>query len=98
LIIYEKLPSRAELRRFSDLLTLHELIHEDMKFHFKGFPLNAHPMAILSSMINAAGCYYPDLFAPQETQNFDESTAFILSQVRAIAAFAYRKSRGLPFI
>jgi citrate synthase len=98
LIIYEKLPSRAELRRFSDLLTLHELIHEDMKFHFEGFPPNAHPMAILSSMINAAGCYYPDLLAPQESQNFEEATAFILSQVRAIAAFAYRKSRGLPFI
>ena len=98
LIIYENLPSRAELRRFSDLLTLHELIHEDMKFHFEGFPPNAHPMAILSSMINAAGCYYPDLLAPQETQNFDQATAFILSQVRAIAAFAYRKSRGLPFI
>jgi citrate synthase len=55
-------------------------------------------MAILSSMINAAGCYYPDLLAPQESQNFEEATAFILSQVRAIAAFAYRKSRGLPFI
>jgi len=98
LIIYGKLPTRAELRRFSDLLTMHELIHEDMKFHFEGFPPNAHPMAILSSMINAAGCYYPDLLAPQETQNFDKATAFILSQVRAIAAFAYRKSRGLPFI
>ena len=97
LIIYGKLPTRAELRRFSDLLTMHELIHEDMKFHFEGFPSNAHPMAILSSMINAAGCYYPDLLAPQETQDFDKATAFILSQVRAIAAFAYRKSRGLPF-
>jgi citrate synthase len=98
LIIYEKLPSRAELRRFSDLLTLHELLHEDMKFHFEGFPPNAHPMAILLSMINAAGCYYPDLLAPQESQNFEEATAFILSQVRAIAAFAYRRSHGLPFI
>jgi citrate synthase len=98
LIIYGRLPSRAELRRFSDLLTLHELIHEDMKFHFEGFPPKAHPMAILSSMINAAGCYYPELLAPQETQSFDEATAFILSQVRAIAAFAYRRSRGLPFI
>jgi citrate synthase len=58
-------PSSADS---SDLLTLHELIHEDMKFHFEGFPPNAHPMAILSSMINAAGCYYPDLLAPQESQ------------------------------
>jgi citrate synthase len=98
LIIYGKLPTRAKLHRFSDLLTMYELIHEDMKFHFEGFPPNAHPMAILSSMINAAGCYYPDLLAPQETQDFDKATAFILSQVRAIAAFAYRKSRGLPFI
>jgi citrate synthase len=55
-------------------------------------------MAILSSMINAAACYYPDLLAPQEAQNFDHATAFIISQVRAIAAFAHRKSRGLPFI
>jgi citrate synthase len=98
LIIYEKLPNHAELRQFSDLLAKHELMHEDMKVHFEGFPPNAHPMAILSSMINAAGCFYPDLLAPQEAQNFDSATAFIISQVRAIAAFAYRKSRGLPFI
>jgi citrate synthase len=98
LIIYENLPTHADLRRFSDLLAKHELMHEDMKFHFEGFPAKAHPMAILSSMINAAGCYYPDLLAPQEAENFDNATAFIISQVRAIAAFAYRKSRGLPFI
>jgi citrate synthase len=98
LLIYENLPSHAELRRFSDLLATHELMHEDMKFHFEGFPPNAHPMAILSSMINAAGCYYPDLLAQQAVENFDNATAFIISQVRAIAAFAYRKSRGLPFI
>jgi citrate synthase len=77
---------------------MHELIHEDMKFHFEGYPPNAHPMAILSSMINAAGCYYPELLAPQESHDFATETAFILSQVRTIAAFAYRKSRGLPFI
>ena len=98
LIIYGKLPTHAELRRFSGLLTKHQLIHEDMKFHFEGFPSNAHPMAILSSMITAAGSYYPQLLAPQEVENIDEESAFILSQVRTIAAFAYRKSHGLPFI
>jgi len=98
LIIYGKLPTDAELAHFSDLLTTHELIHEDMRFHFEGFPPNAHPMAILSSMINAAGCYYPELLAPQESQDFANETAFLISQVRTIAAFAYRKSRGLPII
>jgi citrate synthase len=98
LIIYGKLPTAAELRRFSELLTQHELIHEDMRFHFEGFPPNAHPMAILSSMVNAAGCFYPELLAPQEQENFGDEVAFIISQVRTIAAFAFRKSRGLPII
>jgi citrate synthase len=55
-------------------------------------------MAILSSMVNAAGCFYPELLAPQGAQDFSNETAFIISQVRTIAAFAYRKSRGLPMI
>ncbi|MBV9273441.1 MAG: citrate synthase [Verrucomicrobia bacterium] len=98
LIIYGKLPTPAELTRFRELLTIHELIHEDMKFHFEGFPPNAHPMAMLSSMINSAGCYYPELLAPQESQDFADEAALLLSQVRTIAAYAYRKSRGLPII
>src|ERR1700726_2338548 len=49
-------------------------------------------------MIHAAGCYYPELLAPQAAQDFDNETAFIISKVRTIAAFGYRKSRGLPMI
>ena len=73
LIIYGKLPTHAELARFSDLIAKHELIHENMKFHFEGFPRNAHPMAILSSMINAAGCYYPEPLGSQEIRLCDLS-------------------------
>src|SRR5438876_3636850 len=58
LIIMGKLPTSAELRRFSELLTQNELLHEAMKHHFEGFPATAHPMAILSSMTNAASCFY----------------------------------------
>ena len=98
LVIYGTLPNHKELREFSDLLTRHELIHEDMKFHFEGFPANAHPMAILSSMINAAGCFYPDLFKPHDPKTFPLQAARLISQVRTIAAFAYRKSIGKPII
>ena len=98
LIIYGKLPTPTELRGFSDRLTEYALIHEDMKYHFEGFPPNAHPMAILSSMINAAGCFYPELLKPHSPKTFDMQVALILSQVRTIAAFAYRKSRGFPII
>ena len=98
LIIMGKLPNSAELRRFSDLLTDNELLHEAMKHHFEGFPANAHPMAILSSMINATSCFYPDLLGDQMREHFEVEAARLLSQVRTIAAFAYRKSLGLPII
>jgi citrate synthase len=98
LIIMGRLPSSQELRKFSDLLTENELLHESMKHHFEGFPATAHPMAILSSMINAASCYYPELLTSEMKSNFEVPAARLLSQVRTIAAFAYRKSRGLPII
>src|SRR2546426_473616 len=98
LIIMGKLPSNEELRRFSDLLTENELLHESMKHHFEGFPPTAHPMAILSSMINATSCFYPEVAGAWMQHTFDVRAARLLSQVRTIAAFAYRKSRGLPII
>lgn len=98
LLIYGELPTRQQLQRFSDLLTENQDLHEDLKHHFEGFPATAHPMAILSSMINASSCFYPGLMGPANRKRFDVHAARLLSQVRTIAAFAYRKSRGLPII
>lgn len=98
LVIYGHLPTAEELAEFSASLSEHAVLHEDMKFHFEGFPLTAHPMAILSSMINASSCFYPGLMSGQNTARFDVQAARLISQVRTIAAFSYRKSRGLPII
>jgi citrate synthase len=97
LIIYGHLPNHAELQRFSDLLTANQNLHEDMKYHFEGFPSGSHPMAILSAMINAASCFYPDLMHGERGE-FDVHVARLISQVRTIAAFSYRKSVGRPII
>ncbi len=94
LLIWGKLPTSQELNAFSQLLTKNEMLHEDMKFHFEGFPTSAHPMAILSSMINAAGCFFPEVLEKNEL--FLMQAARLISQVRTIAAFSYRKSLGLP--
>jgi citrate synthase len=96
LLIWGKLPSSQELSSFSQLLTKNEMLHEDMKFHYEGFPAHAHPMAILSSMINAAGCFFPEVL--EEHELFLMQAARLISQVRTIAAFSYRKSLGLPII
>ncbi len=98
LLIYGHLPNRTELRNWSDSLAEHQMVHENMRFHFEGFPVTAHPMAILSSMINASSCYYPGLMTGQNPTRFDVQASRLISQVRTIAAFSYRKSRGLPTI
>lgn len=101
LIIYGHLPNRDELRHFSDLFTEHQFLHEDMKYHFESFPTGAHPMAILSAMINATSCFDDGLMRWQwgkgNTQ-FDSYAAKLMAQVRTIAAYSYRKSKGLPLI
>ena len=98
LLIMGHLPTSAELRRFSDLLTANELLNDAMKYHFEGFPPSAHPMAILSAMINTSSCFHPELLTDQMRDSFIVQAARLLSKVRTIAAFAYRKSCGLPAI
>ena len=99
LVIYGKLPTSKELRAFSDSLTDHQYLHEDMKFHFEGFPTGAHPMAILSAMINAASCFDEKLMHwERSSPEFDVCVTKLISQVRTIAAYSYRKSHGLPLI
>lgn len=101
LIIYGHLPNRAQLRHFSDLFTEHQFLHEDMKYHFENFPTTAHPMAILSAMINASSCFDEGLMHWQwgkANSQFDSYAAKLMSQVRTIAAYSYRKSQGLPLI
>ncbi|MDH4281696.1 MAG: citrate synthase [Myxococcales bacterium] len=94
LLIYGELPTPAQLQAFSTLLTSHSMLHEDMRHFFDGFPSNAHPMAILSSMVSALSGYYPDSLEP-DTHN-EHHIARVLSKVRTIAAFTYQKKLGRP--
>jgi citrate synthase len=101
LIIYGNLPNRAQLRVFSDLFTEYQLLHEEMKYQFESFPTSAHPMAILSAMINATSSFDEGIMQwhwGKANAQFDRYAAQLMSQVRTIAAYSYRKSRGLPLI
>ncbi|TAG08734.1 MAG: citrate synthase [Verrucomicrobia bacterium] len=99
LLIYGHLPNAEELQTFSNLLTENQMLHESMRFNFQGFPASAHPMAILSAMINAASSYYPNLICTvNRRERFPNHAARLISQVRTIAAYSYRVSHGLPTI
>jgi citrate synthase len=96
LLIFGELPTATQLAEFRRLLGQHEFIHEDMLHHFDGFPNNAPPMAILSAMINALGCFQPQFMQAEDSDHFMESAARLMSKVRTIAAASYRKSIGRP--
>jgi citrate synthase len=99
LLLYGELPTEPQRTGFRRLLTENSLIHEDMLNFFTGMPSKAHPMGILSSMINALSLYYPDYASDDTTgANFDLMAARLMSKVRTIAAFSYKKSVGEPFI
>ncbi|WP_320172969.1 citrate synthase [Maridesulfovibrio sp.] len=99
LLIFGELPLKEDLARFSALLTAEELIHEDLRHHFEGFPSHKNqPMAILSAVINALGSYHPDLYDINDKSEFFLAVGKIISKVRTIAAFSYRKSIGRPFV
>src|SRR5271166_4242660 len=89
LLIYGELPTGAQLARFRELLTEQELLHEGMRHHFEGFPPHGHPMAMLSAMINACGCYHPELLDTDLDQDrFLTAVAILMSKVRTIAALS----------
>jgi citrate synthase len=98
LLIYGELPTKTELDRFSNNLTRHSLIHEDMKHFFDGFPSTAHPMAVLSSMVCSLSTYYPEEHDINDKEKMDITIARLISKVRTIAAYAYKRSIGQPFI
>jgi citrate synthase len=96
LLIYGELPSETALEAFRRRLSRHSIIHEDMKHFFDGFPSQGHPMSILSSMTCALSSYYPDCLDPSSDREIHITR--VLSKIRTIASFGYKKSVGHPFM
>ena len=94
LLIWGELPNAAQLDEFSALLTKHQMLREELEQHFSLFPPNSPPMAVLSSVLNALSCYYPELLEIQDEETFIEAAARIMSKVRTIAAYSHRQQLG----
>ena len=71
LVIYGHLPSAAETERFSNLIAGNASLHEDFRHHFSGFPAGSHPMAVLSAMLNALGCYHSEMTSNNREQDLE---------------------------
>jgi len=98
LLIYGELPTRAELDAFTKKISRHTLLHEDLKRFFEGFPRDAHPMPVLSSAVSALSTFYQDSLDPFDDDAVELSTVRLLAKMPTIAAYAYKKSMGQPFL
>ncbi len=99
LLIHGELPTPEQFALFKDKVLLHSLIHEDMKSFFNSYPGHAHPMAILSSMVCSMSVYHPELLKPNpNSKETSQTITRLLSKVRVLAAFAYKRSVGEAFV
>lgn len=99
LLIHGELPTPEQSTRFKDKVLMHSLIHEDMKSFFTSYPGHAHPMAILSSMVCSLSVYHPELMRPNpSSKEASQTITRLLSKVRVLAAFAYKRSVGEAFV
>jgi citrate synthase len=98
LLIHGELPSADQLAAFENNIRRHTLLHEDMKRFFEGFPANAHPMPVLSSAVSALSTFYEGFLDPFDEEDFELATYRLMAKLPTIAAYAYKKSVGQPFL
>ncbi|MFJ5235088.1 citrate synthase [Kitasatospora sp. NPDC088391] len=98
LLINGELPNADQLSTFSKEITQHTLLHEDVKRFYQGFPRDAHPMAMLSSVVGGLATFYPESHNPFDEAQRHLSTVRLLAKLPTIAAYAYKKAMGQPFV
>jgi citrate synthase len=97
LLIYGELPKHSELDTFRNNIKRHTLLHEEMRKFYDGFPRDAHPMAILSSVVSALSTFYQDSLDVHNPELIELSILRLLAKLPTIAAYSHKKSTGKPF-
>ncbi len=98
LLIHGELPTAVQLAAWTDEIKRHTLIREEFKHFFDGFPMDAHPMAMLGSAVSALSTFYQDGGDANDQASIDLSTVRLIAKLPTIAAAAYKKSIGQPFV
>ena len=98
LLIYGELPTTSQFADFDQRVRRHTMLHEDLKAFFVGFPRDAHPMPVLASAVSALSTFYQDSLDPFDKEQVEISTVRLLAKLPTIAAYAYKKSMGQPFL
>ncbi len=98
LLIYGELPTESQLQDFRMSIRRHTMLHEDVRSFYNGFPREAHPMAVLSSVVSALSTFYQDSIDPDDERHVEISIHRLIAKLPTIAAYSYKKFSGQPFI
>ncbi|MEZ4904168.1 MAG: citrate synthase [Spirosomataceae bacterium] len=96
LLIYGELPTKTQYENFENAIRTHTLVNEDMRKIFEGFPVNAHPMGVLSSLVSAMSAFYPDSYNDKMPDNTEAHIIRLMAKMPTIATWSYKKSQGHP--
>ena len=99
LLLYGDLPNKKELADFENQIRYHSLVHESMKHFFEFFPSNAHPMGILSAMVNSLSTFYPKSQDPHRSVSDRMRTIHrLIAKMPTLAAISYKNNQGHPYM
>jgi citrate synthase len=96
LLIYGELPNKKQYDDFIQKITRHTMVNEDMRKIFDGFPVNAHPMGVMSSLVSAMSGFYPESYSKNDMEEIDLHIVRLLAKFPTIATWCYKKSQGHP--
>src|SRR5437016_3583397 len=97
LIVKGELPTAEHLRQWTHNITLHTIVHENIKNFMDGFRYDAHPMGMLVATVGALSTFYPDAKQIHDATSRRIQTHRLLAKLPTIAAFAHRHSMGMPY-
>src|SRR5689334_18119739 len=98
LIVKGELPTTSHFRMWQHNIKMHTLVHENLKHFIEGFRYDAHPMGILIGTVGALSTFYPEAKNVLDLESRRTQTRRLIGKMPTIAAFAYRHSRGLPYV
>ena len=98
LIVKGELPTTSHLAMWRHNITMHTMVHENLKRFMQGFRYDAHPMGMLVGTVGALSTFYPDARDVMDLESRRMQTRRLIGKIPTIAAFAYRHSRGLPYV
>ncbi len=96
LLIYGDLPTKEQYEEFEHQVRTHTLVNEDMRKIFEGFPVNAHPMGVLSSLVSAMSAFYPDSYDSNAPADTELHIIRLMAKMPTIVTWSYKKSQGHP--